>query len=446
MTFSPEENITYALSKFNFKTPGDTNITFDFNRLKTSTVNIEGVNYALFKLVALNISDFQSMYFNKPTIIKTNTDNLFLEMVYIPNQECVQAQIDNKESPQQIINGCNHTNIRYDYVRNLFETINLVPNQQLNVLPPEKLDIQLSKNNINHDEYLTINYFLNNSLNQKIKNVYIHQLWDQNIMPQYTFVNSQNQISYQTYPFSNKPSSYFKEKLCLPPEKYQVQASFPLLLWGKSQLLNNVQDLNISSFGNQDCQPSNNNQTITPANNYLNWEDLYQNRNQLYSQSTGYLQTFPKFGTSPNQLDIGQTNYVNQCSDLETINNKFPIIIDLNQNNTFSPTTSSQFKTCLQKYVAKNYQKIFLLRNSFTKTFFASEKSYVFYYYYLLLHQNKTNQVGVMADVFSDIFYGFPEFYLISSDLQNKFLPKETLQKIIADYQLILDQKIIFYQ
>lgn len=442
--FSAIKNTTYALSRFSFNSPEEVEVAFDMQQLKTSTVDIKGIKYGWFKLIADGIGDFQSMYFGKPVTIKTNTDKLFLEMVYIPDQKCTQSKIDKKKDPKDAITGCTNTDIRFDYTIDPKEVTYLLPNKQLDILPPDKLEINLSNTNIKQDDVIVVNYNLSNSANQKINRVFIHQLWDQDIAPNISFVNSKGEVVYQQRYNSQKPDKYFQVKPCLTPGKYQLKANFPVLLWGNTQIFESRQDINITT-GSLICQPLTQ-KNIDPSHDYSNWEELYQDRQALYLQSSGYLQTFPRFGSSPAQVNIDRNNYVNQCSDLNNINNSLPIIIDLDQKNTFDQDNSQKFKACLQEYVSKNNQRVFLLRNSFTDDAFASRKSYVFYYYYLLLHQGKANQVGIIADIFYDIFYGFPEFYLVSSELQDNFLNKETFQQVVKDYQPIIDPQIIFYQ
>lgn len=438
-TFFPEDNVTYALSRFNFKTPQETNLTFDFNQLKTSTVAVKDISYGWLKLAASNIGDFQVMYLGKPfTFIKTNTPQLFLEMVYIPNQKCVTAAIKQKFDPISTLESCTDSDIRFDYTQNPTEAVYI--NQNLEIAPPSKLNVEIPSNTINSGDLLHINYSLSNSLNQKVTHVYIHKLWDQDIMPKHTIVNSAGQTVLVAFPFDNKPNSYFESKACLPADTYQINSSFPLLIWGQQKLLTSHQTLTINTGINQ-CQTENKSTPI--SQDFSSWEEIFQKRQSLYSQSTGYLQTFPSFNKGDIvKFDVARIKQVNNCSDFDKVGTEQATIINLDSKNV----SDQQFQKCLQRYASQTKHHIFILRNSFTQDIFASQKSYIFYYYYLLIHQKNDHYVGIMADVFYDIFYGFPDFYFISSNLQNQFPHQGSISQIIDDYQSILDSKTIIYQ
>lgn len=412
LEFDSKKNISYCLAQKNLNLSTNQYVEFDFKNLKKIQVKIDNTKYGWFKLISKDTGDFQSMYFNKPVNVYTNQDDLTLEMLYIPNPKCIDYYSSFKKiTPSQVIFACDNTNIRYDF--------NYVPvnyNDTFIIRPPTQITSQINKNPIKQGDLLTIVFPLINDNTYQLIKTYSHMLWEQPIRATLTFKNSQNEIVYQPNMFNQEESYFYQDKICLPPGKYKLSIEKTIDVWGDNKKLS--QDIDLKVVPGKPCSyPT----TLEkPSFKFSSWQDLSKNKNTLNPYSTGNLITYPHFAKKTTGVDTKNIFTINSCNDLSQIApNTKTLMININTDSAFNYDKQNEYSKCLSNFSQNNPQFDYVLKNSFFSDPFPTTKLYVLYFYYLQLHQNPQTFVGILADSFYELFYGFQDFTLID---QNNFM------------------------
>lgn len=427
LEFKPNKTTTYCLAQKNLDLSSDQLIRFDFKKLKNIKVQIANTKYGWFKLISKNTGDFQSMYFDKPVDVYTNQDDLVLDKVYIPNPKCINYYLSLKNpTPSDIINICDDTNIRYD-----FDYIPIDYNNIFTIKPPNKIDIQINNELIKQGDLLTMFFPLINDDNYHLPQTSVHRLWEQPIRDTITFKNTNNKIIYKPNMFNQKRSSFYQEKMCLEPGKYKILIEKYLDVWGDNKKVS--KELNITVIPGSQCKYS----SDVPFSfvKFSSWQDLSMSKDSLNVHSTGNLITYPHFLKKNSPIDTKNIFTINSCQDLFRVNNETKtLIINIITNTAYDYDKQIEFSTCLSKFSQDNPQFDYVLKNNFLDSPFPTTKFYIFYFYYLQLHQNQNTFVGILANNFYDLFYGFQDFTLID---RNQFL-KITTSKNNTDFVFTL--------
>ena len=409
LEFNSKKNISYALAQKNLDLSTSKYIEFDFKNLKKIKVKMDNTKYGWFKLLSQDTGDFQNMYLDKPVDVYTNQDDLTLEMVYIPSPKCINFYSSFKKiTPSKILFACDDTNIRYD-----FNYIPINYNDIFIIKPPTQIASQINKSSIKQGELLTIVFSLINDDSHQIIKTFTHMLWEQPIQAIITFKNSQNEIVYQPNMFTQEDSFYFQNKVCLPPGKYKLSIEKTLDVWGNNKKIS--QDIDLTVTPGSSCTiPS---VPPKPSFKFNSWQDLSQNKDSLNPYSTGNLITYPHFTKKTDGINTKNMFTINSCSDLFKISPQTKtLMININTDSAFNYDAQTKFSKCLSNFSQNNPQYNYVLKNGFFSDLFPTTKLYVLYFYYLQLHQNPQTFVGILADNFYELFYGFQDFTLIDKN------------------------------
>lgn len=415
ISFDPKNTIGYALAQKELSIFSNISFDINFNQLKMFKINMNQIIYGWFKLISQNTGDFQTMYYGKPVNVYTNLDNLRLEMVYIPNQKCINYFLNDLKinNPTKIMDLCDNTNLRYDFADTNIDTKNT-----FNIYPPIDLDISKKEITVKQGGYIEFSNTFQNISQNIIFQSYIHKLWDQPIFPTIEIKNQNNNIVHKPNLFFLKNNSFsFKEQACLPPGKYTIEISKPVDVWGESKIIKKSIPLTILKGFSCNYQVISENSN----NNFDTWEEMYHNKSSVEPYSSGNLTTYPHYQKTLTKPDTKNIFTINSCDDLNHINQNIKtLIININKDEAFNYDNETNFTKCLKRFSSQNPQYTYILKNSFFDRNFPTTKLYVLYHYYLTLHQDKSTSVGILTDDFFDLLYGFQDFSIVD---KNNFLP-----------------------
>ncbi|MCL4384664.1 hypothetical protein M1116_04365 [Patescibacteria group bacterium] len=383
------------------------NINFDFDHMYTYNVALADANYGWIKLFAIETGDFQFQYYGKPIKIISNRPELYTKMIYLPSEKCTNYYYPKYKDGNQaeIIYNCDDTNIRYD-----LEPSKISPQTLYTISPPDSFNFPSTP------PFYRYNITLKNTFGQGIQHQYIHKIWDLTIYPQITHD-----------PFS--------------PD---WTISIPLDNWTNRYITQVIPPSQINNY-----RLTNNNFSIPPP--YSNWQDLYDHRVDLLSSSTGYLTTWPSYPKYLPQLPKNLKS-ISSCNDLQ--NFSYPtdsqtILIDIKSSAVNNLDEDTAFSQCLLNFTTAHPNTTYILKNSFIFESFDTIKHSVFYHFYLILHQAPGNHVGVLADKFYDLFYGFQDFSVINPKNFMKITDNldnfdQTLKTWLSDYQSVTPSPIVY--
>jgi hypothetical protein len=456
INFYKKDTVTYNLAAKNVNIPTDNYVEFDYPQLTTFPIEIADIDYGWFKTISSNTGDYQSMYFGEPVSDRTNLNDLQVKMIYTPLTSCVNYFLDiykshqasTFEPPEQAINACADTDLRFDFVG-----YNIKNNQKISIKPPSKLTLISNKLSLNQGDILIIDSLITNSDKQQIRNISIHQLWDTQILPKITFMNMQTHKQYEFDAFNDQYLPYttiiFNDKVCISPGKYKVSAKLPIRLWASNDLSDSF-ILEVKPGQMCDLEKTHN----LPFN-FSSWQELYALRIQLFRSSSGYLMDFPSLHHSNYQPAIDQSyKIISSCDDLESLE-KAPaknIIVNLTTDLVFDLEYEKKFTQCLLNYGAHHPNSYYLIKNSFydKQQPFPSINIYVIYYYYLVLNQTKPKAVGIIGEKFFDLFFAFPDVVVLDSKYflnvwgRVNILDKKTILNWIDNYRDLINSPIYF--
>ena len=456
--FNSSKTETYALVQKDVEIPRDDRIVFNYGRLTKFSVNIDGIKYAWFKLQTNDSGDFQGMFFGEPVTVYSNSQNLWLSSVYVPSQDCIDFVKKKAESESSYpdkeyyaMNVCTNSDIRYDIL-----DLNLKLNEIVTVFPPNELILIPNTNKIKQGDQLDIEFQLKTKGVNQISSISVHQFWDTKILPKFNVLTEDGKIIYSTGLFDENFTQYNSNRVlrtaCFKPGKYIVKAEIPTGTWGQENLKSST---DILVMDGADCAYNETDAVKIPDQEFSSWQELFAQREKLWKKSTGYAMSLPTIHANPpTHLDLSKTYIVKSCEDINKISEDAESIsIVIGEKAAYDSVFQSEFSDCLRNF-ARNYpsHKSLVLINDFfdfNKHAFPSVKMYIFYHYYLVLRQQSNSAIGVMANSFMDLFYGFPDFVVMKkNNLQGYTVPENEVvsevNKWLTDYRDIITTPIIY--
>lgn len=445
LSFSSVNPAAYALAVSNIQ-PSKTNlIEFNFFLLKKQTVIISDLKFGWFKLMAKNFGDFQGMYFGRSVDMYTNQDNLRLVSVYATLPDCVTdyvkaigepeslENVDDHDILVEALNVCTTTDIRYD--------MDVSPNSNGDfvVSAPNALRLTIAGTTLRQGEVLSADFSITNSQDQGFSKMYIHQLWDERILPKIFFKDSKGKMVHEADLFDERyrPTAnmnLISLPICLPPGNYTMTVQLPIFIW-KATLLS--QSLPISIKPGSPCaQTENNHKSLS----YLSWQTMYSRKQEIFQRSTGYIMTWPSLSGERQVPKISPDNFsvVSSCDDLRQVKNVNIILVDIKPDVVYNEDQEYRFTNCLSEFTQKNPGRTYVLKNNFWGGKpFPTSTQYILYHFYLTLHQGSNVAVGVVSDRFYELFYGYPDFFVIDLDnflFNRTYLTEDSLNRWLSNY------------
>lgn len=456
--FNSTKTETYALVQKNVEIPRDGRIVFNYDKLTKFYVNIDGIKYAWFKLQTNDSGDFQGMFFGDPVTVYSNSSNLWISSVYIPSQDCIDFVKKKAESESSYpdkeyyaMNVCTDSDIRYDIL-----DLNLKPDEIVTVFPPGELTLISNANKIKQGDQLDIKFQLKTKGVNQISSISVHQFWDTKILPKFNVLAKDGKVVYSTDLFDDNFTQYNSNRLlrttCLKPGEYIIKAEIPTGTWGQKNLKSSV---GILVTGGVDCADNETDAAAISDRKFSSWQELFSRREELWKKSTGYTMSLPAIHANPStRLDLSKTYTVKSCDDINKISDDAESVsVVIGEKAAYDSVFQSEFSDCLRDF-AGNYplHKSLILINDFfdfNKHAFPNVKMYIFYHYYLVLRQQSNSAIGIMADSFMDLFYGFPDFVVMEkNDLNGYPVPENEVisetNKWITNYRDIITTPIIY--
>lgn len=456
MSFDPQRPVSFALVEKEISVPQVNNLVFDFTQLKPVKIEVENLNNGWFKLDSTDSGDFQSMYFGEPVTVYTNLSDLQVEAVYAPLEQCVNSvyslMLERKDEADPLVTTlgfCIDSDIAYTFrdvwTRNADEYI---------ILQPTSLELIPSTTKIKQGDTLLVDFRLKDKKNNVIRSMFVHQLWDEEILPMFFFKDTTGKVLYETDLFDTNyersKQKKLKRQICFPPGHYLVEAKMPIGTWGEDKFLSASFALTVVQ-GFPCAAPESEMQGDIP-NATGSWQELYLKRDALLRISYGYIATFPSYPKDISGLSERDLAIISSCSGLEETGEKSTIVVELKPETVFDIQNQSEFTICLKNYSLRNPGKTYILRDSFFSNFlYPNSKQYIFYHYYLVLHSSPNSSVGVLVEKMYDLFYGFPDFlainprHFLDSTFNSSYpLSTESVKKWVSSYAGLITSPVIY--